>query len=91
MMNAVYRDSNAKATAKMVEVSLAQDDHQNFLAQFDEKGQVYWARFVGINGIAGGVPHANATTDSVLISGGYGEFGGNAGVPSMACCANPAR
>jgi hypothetical protein len=75
-MKAVYRDSDAPAIAKMVEASLGQDDHQNFVAQFDVEGMVYWARFVGINGLAGGVPHANATTDSILITGGYGEFGG---------------
>lgn len=77
-MNAVYRDSNAPTTAKYVDVSLGQDDHQNFLAQFDVEGKVYWARFVGVNGIAGDVPHGNSTLDSLLIKGSYGEFGGPA-------------
>ena len=55
-MNAVYRNSDAKATAKYVDVSLAQNDHQNFVSQFDDKGKVYWARCGGYRlvGVVGG-------------------------------------
>jgi len=74
----VYHDSNSPTEAKYVDAALAQNDHQNFLAQFDVKGNVYWARFVGVNGIAGYVPYGNSTLDSLVIQGSYGEFGGAA-------------
>ena len=74
----VYHDSNSPTEAKYVDAALAQNDHQNFLAQFDVEGKVYWARFVGVNGIAGYVPYGNSTLDSLVIRGSYGEFGGAA-------------
>ena len=77
-MNAAYRDSNSPTEAKYVDAALAQNDHQNFLAQFDVEGKVYWARFVGVNGIAGYVPYGNSTLESLVIRGSYGEFGGAA-------------
>lgn len=77
-MNAVYRDSNAPPSAKSVLVTLGQNDHQNFISQFDDKGNVYWARFVGMNGMAGKVNTTGCTSESLIISGSYGEFGGQA-------------
>jgi len=76
-MSVVYRDSNTPATAKYVDVALGQDDHQNFLAQFDVEGKVYWARFVGVNGMAGSATNTT-DTNTIIISGSYGEFGGQA-------------
>ena len=76
-MNAVYRDSNAVSTPKYVHVSLGHDTHEDFLAQFDNEGKVYWARFVGVNGVSGKIDTSvTQTTTSLKISGGYGEFAG---------------
>ena len=64
MQNA-YRDANAQTTPKLVRALLGQDDHQNFLAQFDENGRVFWARFVGNNGAAGTV---TAVTNATVFN-----------------------
>jgi hypothetical protein len=54
-MPTAYRDSNAQTTPKFVQALLGQDDHQNFLAQFDVDGKVFWSRFIGNNGVSGTV------------------------------------
>jgi hypothetical protein len=61
MQNA-YRDANAQTTPKFVRALLGQDDHQNFLAQFDSDGRVFWSRFVGNNGASGTVTAVTSTT-----------------------------
>ncbi|EKX32348.1 hypothetical protein GUITHDRAFT_121489 [Guillardia theta CCMP2712] len=54
-MRDVYRDSTSKTTPKHIDVILSQDDHQNFVSQFDMDGRVFWTRLVGSNGLYGQV------------------------------------
>ena len=63
-----YRDANAQTTPKYVQALVGQDDHQNFLAQFDSDGRVFWSRFVGNNGASGTVTSVTSATVFTVAS-----------------------